>query len=229
MISGRALARKIAQEWERTAFAVAALLFAIAVVMWCLGFGRASGHFLSRQQAPSYRTLLGNHAFAFLGDMPGLEDESKNPFVFETEIAPPRIRRPPKVEPEPEPVKPDPVKPEPVPERVVHEPTPQPQPVEPRPRPRPRPPSVVRLPRIVEYVYSVPGRSGERKGFVRVLDPAKKTKKELIVKVGDIVDGVKILSITDERLTVVTAEKKSYTVSFGGSQRVMILQRVRRP
>lgn len=219
------LLQRMASEWERTAFSFSGLLLVVALVLWSLGFGKGGMSFVSRQVVPSSPSVLNSNAFDFLEPpLQTLDREKQSPFVFTTDIAArtPRQRVKPKPKPNPVPKPAVTEKPAALPQTTAAV-TPAPKPTETTPVRVPQTPKPKVGVRVVQYINSAPSRSGTRTGFIRVVDPVSRRKKELTVNAGDMVEGLRIQRITDEALYVIDGGGRERKIAFGRYERVNVL------
>lgn len=208
----RHILEKAGSEWEKT---VLAGCFVLAVMLLVVGvMRRASGRSsVSRQAPPAQRPVLGEGAFAFLGEAPEVDADRRSPFLFETTVKPSKpVRRR-----RPKPPKPKPRKVEPKPEPKL-EPKPEPKVEAPKPKPVRTPkPAIKYVRRALQFVYSTPTTSGKRKAFVKVQG------KPALVNAGDEVAGIRIVRFTEDTLYVVDGRGKMRRVAFGQTEQITVV------
>ncbi len=205
---------KLAKEnWEVLIFSVTSLLAVLLLAVFFLGNHEDESVASKSKQKLERTRALSDKAFAFL--TPSSADCARNPFELPSGISEPP--KPKTVEPpKPKTVKPPVVTPPPAPK-----PAPEPEPM-PMPEPEKKEPSPVIVPGTFEFVFQRVNNDGRTIAIVKA-QPQGGELQGFTVGVGDTVMGVKVISISEERIGLQDAKGNRGTIPLGVKRRIMYL------
>ncbi|MBQ7650318.1 MAG: hypothetical protein IJS15_05120 [Victivallales bacterium] len=198
--------------WEVLVLAATSLLAILSLAVFSLG-GEEDENVVSKSKQKLERTrALSDRAFAFLS--PRSVVCSRNPFELPAGmLEPPKpkhVEPPPKPKTDTPPVASTPPKPEPEPEPL---PMPEPEKKESQP---------LIVPGTFEFVFQRVNNDGRTIAIVKA-QPQEGGTQVFTVGVGETVMGVKVLSISDERIGLQDARGNRGTIPLGVKRRIMYL------
>lgn len=210
---------KLAKEnWEVLVFSVTSLLAVVLFVVFFLGNHEDESVASKSKQKLERTRALSDKAFAFL--TPKSANCARNPFEL-----PSGILEPPKpktvVPPKPKVVNPPVV---PVPTEPKKEPEPEPMPM---PEPEKKEPSPTIVPGTFEFVFQRVNNDGRTIAIVKA-QPQGGELQGFTVGVGETVMGVKVISISEDRIGLQDAKGNRGTIPLGVKRRIMYLINMQR-
>ena len=203
----------VKENWEVLVLAVTSLLAVVLLAVFFLGSESEENVASKSKQKLERAKALSDKAFAFL--TPRSSECARNPFELPSGMLEPP--KPKHTEP-PKPKKEEPptavVQPAPEPKT---EPTPEPPP-EPKEKPKPK----VMIPGTFEFVFQRCNNDGRTIALVKIQRQNAEVQG-VTVGVGEAVMGVKVISISEDRIQLQDAKGNRGTIPLGEKRRVMYL------
>ena len=197
------------ENWEVLVLSVTCLIAVVSISVSFWGSDEEETVRWKSNQKLERPKVLSDKAFAYLA--PRRATCGRNPFELPAGLLePPKPKPRPAVAPKPKPV---------VPPVVVVSPEPEPNP-EPEAEPEPKPPTMA--PGTFEFVFQKCNNDGRTIALVK----AQRQGGDLqvvTVGVGEAVMGVKVLSISEERIQLQDAKGNRGTIPLGDKRRVIYL------
>ena len=195
----------VKENWEVLVLAVTSLLAVVLLAVFFLGSESEENVASKSKQKLERAKALSDKAFAFL--TPRSSECARNPFELPSgmlEPPKPKKEEPPTavVQPAPEP---------------KTEPTPEPPP-EPKEKPKPK----VMIPGTFEFVFQRCNNDGRTIALVKIQRQNAEVQG-VTVGVGEAVMGVKVISISEDRIQLQDAKGNRGTIPLGEKRRVMYL------